>query len=572
MDQISRAVVDNYFVLRKSIGSLVGVGKKLSGFSGGKLKGVGQPVVGEDFDPHIARRVMKYLQSAKIFSLPEEVFLRVWDTADSTAVSSCYAVSGKPVPDVLSVLNKRDSLDYRIFNLYSKRDQGSAEAWELLSSIGSPEELAKDHVSYLQSVGQHSSFPEKLPFENMYLGYGEGIPLTSPQLLIRYGFDLYSESFADIRLAGHLVCENKDIYEFITYVKVEKLKSPVSGHTGVIPVPLDWLLDQGVKIGTGEMGRRFEDLGGLREDIIPSVLPQLRKEFLRANERLLGTDDEFSVRVCDTFSWNGHYGQDALRAIAQYSVMGNLDTLPPLPESVEYEVVKLLKGACYYSVHIGEPFSDWDEVAKNKFHNIQQQYGRKGCWEYPCTMAFFVIPAIVDVINEYNKSFVQKSDYPKSFRRKISKDHKRSLPRKKGRSILPAYYVIDVMPKSLKRSISRATRNVVKLGHKLSYRHDRDAHERVLVRRGELPLSVEEERTLTLRGYTLYTEGQPNTNDQDRLVRRRLPLRQHGEWLALKTSWVRSTVVGDESLPYKPAVRRLSGVGIEGMLRDKQGF
>jgi hypothetical protein len=173
------------------------------------------------------------------------------------------------------------------------------------------------------------------------------------------------------------------------------------------------------------------------------------------------------------------------------------------------------------------------------------------------------------VINENNKTFLFSGDYDKKTKSEIGSKHRKFVRRKKNRPVLPAYYVIDVKPNVVRKAASKAVSSIrSKRKHVLTHRHDRDGHERVYVKRGPLPLSEEECKVLRLRNYVIYTEGQPSDENKDRLVRRRLPLREEGEWLAIRAGWVRSSVVGDESLPYRPAVRRLSQESILDLIKN----
>lgn len=131
-----------------------------------------------------------------------------------------------------------------------------------------------------------------------------------------------------------------------------------------------------------------------------------------------------------------------------------------------------------------------------------------------------------------------------------------SRRRAKGqrRAIPKPYYVIHpgshyCVPK-VRRKLKRRG------GDSLAYRHDRMAHERVLVHRG-ISLSTKDKQIMVDRGYRVYDDGNPTVPAPDlhRLLSREHPMRKEGEWLAVKGVNVSACVVGREDLPYIPAVR-----------------
>ena len=209
---------------------------------------------------------------------------------------------------------------------------------------------------------------------------------------------------------------------------------------------------------------------------------------------------------------------------------------------------------------------------------LEGESPEEGVWRDPRTLVPMFIPTLIDLINENNKTFVFEGTYSKDSKEELGKKHKKVVKRKKKRPILPAYYVIDISPKVMRKYVGKSIRKGSSgTGRTLTHRHDRDGHERLLVQRGELPLLDDDRQLLLLRGYDVYADTQPVDENKRRLVRRRLPLRHEGEWLAIKTSWVNSTVVGDELLPYKPALRRLTANSIVDLLKsntkgDPSGF
>ena len=95
------------------------------------------------------------------------------------------------------------------------------------------------------------------------------------------------------------------------------------------------------------------------------------------------------------------------------------------------------------------------------------------------------------------------------------------------------------------------------------YRWDVRGHERVRVRRGELPIEPADRANLLKRGYRVYTEGEMSVEDTERLCARGKRLRQDKEWVAVLTSWVDHYVKGPEDTPLIPAVRKMDSAIVQ---------
>ena len=382
--------------------------------------------------------ILPWLRNSKIFSVPPDVATQVWNVVDKFVLESTDVSI-----NVLSAVNKfagesqflgfasfMDVLEHNRYRPYSDKD------------------LYEPYGQYVSDEGNFPAFPNKLPFDDVYLGYGEGIELSGYQSYLRSSF---------------------------------------------------------MQDAAGNMGT-MSDASGL--------------------EYVLTTKDVLASKLL------GHY-------ISTKGVV------------VEYYVMDTPVGKVY-------------GYTASRSGKVDGSLG----WEIPGTLMPWFIPTMIDLINENNKTFTFQGSYDKKTRRELGRKHKKFVKRKKGRPVLPAYYVIDIAPKIVRKRAKNVLRSHSNPGSPLTHRHDRDGHERVLVRRGELPLDNDERQLLTLRGYDVYTESQPSDENKRRLVRRRLPLRHEGEWLAVRTSWVNSTVVGDESLPYKPALRRLTANSIVDLLRS----
>ena len=400
------------------------------------------------------------------------------------------------------------------------------------------------------------------PFSNMYLGYGEGVKLGIDQVLVReqhldpqYADEDTDLNFRHLRsswmhltgnvnlhslsrrapsalLLGHLFTEWGEVYEAVNYE-----------FDVYFSVPPEMYSEEWHKRAISAVRRASS---GFTTASTLVDKPALGKYISELKRRISVVDwDNF---VADRLSVDVR----ADGSIADIRVRGKASV-------VNLHMVRNSGWSRNLNSTIGTAL------------DIPNFSGLESRWGLCLSMTSYTVPALLNLLNENNKSFTLERSYDKETRREITKEHKASLPRlKKGRRGLPAYYVINVNYRDLKDPTPSRTTSSEKRsrqGHKLAYRHDRDGHERVLIKRGTLPLDAYEEDALLMRGYSVYTEGQPSDEDQLRLVRRRQPTRREGEWIALKTSWVRSTVVGDESLPYKAAVRRVSLGVAEGLLK-----
>ena len=526
MDKVSSESLKTYFMFRKILEE---------SFSRVDAMGTGwgRTALGASASMHMLRHsVVPSLRDAKVFALPPRIYGSVWDKVNTKIASQ--AGCGDPsstcecpqcaVSVPLSIQENKISL----VPYFSHGPPGTH---------GDVDKNIEKLNSWLEDswgTEQHwlrRPLPAR-PFPNMYLGYGSGLELGNDQYSARGerlgnkgAGEIPSITFRDVdldfkdttiygaRLMGHLITETGDVYEFLKY-DMETPSMPF-GRDSALATEFQKAIDMFPE-ESGEYG-------------------PLEKLFKQLCPHFPGVE-EISIRK-KSLIWD------------------------------QGRTVLLLRKPAYamHPLRVGTVNAEWAKVfGEEKLKDCV----RDGVWDHPFSLSSYTVPALINLINENNKSFTLQDSYEKGLRRELTKKHKKNLPRrKKGRRGLPAYYVINVNLKELNRSISKAASDSTsspRAGHKISYRHDRDAHERVHVRRGSLPLDPCEEDRLLMKGYTVYTEGQPLSDDQERLVRRRQPFRREGEWLAMRTSWVRSTVVGDEALPYKPAIRRLSlGIATE---------
>lgn len=163
-------------------------------------------------------------------------------------------------------------------------------------------------------------------------------------------------------------------------------------------------------------------------------------------------------------------------------------------------------------------------------------------------------PFVVTALNEHiltHQTYVQS--HRPGMRARMNFKKVRKSNRKDSKGWLPQpYYVVPVRDKVIEE---RQRADESGLGRRLSYRHDREGHERMYLRRGPLPLSSKDAAKLEKYGYTIHTTTRPSAEMLEGMVRRGHKPKGRDEWLAVKVRWIENTVIGDPNLPYVPAVR-----------------
>jgi hypothetical protein len=178
----------------------------------------------------------------------------------------------------------------------------------------------------------------------------------------------------------------------------------------------------------------------------------------------------------------------------------------------------------------------------------------KGVWNNPATLAPWVVPAVLKLIRGANAhATVEQHRAGLNVKRDFQEVNKRM----KAHLLPKPYYVVKVRPGQLDAMVEEAAAEAREADRRAySYRFDRRAHERVLVRRGPGLPSNEQVLWAEAHGYKLLApsaDADPDT--AARLAMRGHQPKQPGEWLAIKATVVKATVVGDEGLPYIPAIR-----------------
>lgn len=172
---------------------------------------------------------------------------------------------------------------------------------------------------------------------------------------------------------------------------------------------------------------------------------------------------------------------------------------------------------------------------------------RTGGWDSARTLNPWVCHSMIELLNSHRVVIEQGKpllSMKVAFKRQSKKMDDRAIP--------PPYYTLQMTDAYIEPK--PPSNGKAGTGRALTYRHDREGHERVLVHRGPLPLG-DERIKLEKRGYRI-TTGQLSAGDAERLSKRRKPPKRVDEWVAVKSIWIAEDIVPhDDSLPYVPAVR-----------------
>lgn len=173
-----------------------------------------------------------------------------------------------------------------------------------------------------------------------------------------------------------------------------------------------------------------------------------------------------------------------------------------------------------------------------------------GKWVLPGTLSAWVVPELIDIINDENARVVQESGlgYKTRFKSKAKKlKMKRALP--------PPFYTVHFDHRRDRQPKRSGPPNSVQPDwqHKWLV----DAHSRTLVQRGTLPLDEKLKARLLKRQYTVY-ETRAGNDVQETLLKRRHEPQREGEWLAIRQVWVREHVSPNrEDLPLIQGVKKV---------------
>lgn len=177
----------------------------------------------------------------------------------------------------------------------------------------------------------------------------------------------------------------------------------------------------------------------------------------------------------------------------------------------------------------------------------------EGHWTNFCSKAPWCMVQLIDLINSY-RTFVE--EVPRGLKMKMAYE---KMGKRLGlkHCVPPPYYHVKLHEVHLKEKAE----SLLPSGRLLGHRHDRRGHERCKFRRGKLPMDEKLEAKLVERGYEVFKQNPVDVHAIRRLSIRGMPYKAADEWLAIKTTWVKDTVVGNESLPYVPSIHVVPSKG-----------
>lgn len=116
----------------------------------------------------------------------------------------------------------------------------------------------------------------------------------------------------------------------------------------------------------------------------------------------------------------------------------------------------------------------------------------------------------------------------------------------------PPFYVVKISDEAIGAYAGRGASE----GAKIEWRHRWDVrgHHRAYVKRGPKPLERPQRDKLRSLGYKVY-EGGLDAAAFDVITSRRLQAPEPGEWVAIKTAWVKAHVKGPKDKPHVRSIR-----------------
>lgn len=218
-------------------------------------------------------------------------------------------------------------------------------------------------------------------------------------------------------------------------------------------------------------------------------------------------------------------------------------------------------GACYEITYLGIRPPEGYLLTPDREGLIVPNLRRHGGleWRADFDISPWMVPLIIEMIN-LNKTTVVATEVSAEAKRVYRRSRKergvkasRAIGRRGHQP--PPFYRLRLRDRVIRVELERALSSLFPSSRALSYRHDRRAHERCYIRRGPLPLDATRRENLRATGYTIYEHRELTDDDSKRLRGRGQAPKRPDEWLAVRTRWIEHTIVGDESLPYVPALR-----------------
>jgi hypothetical protein len=176
-----------------------------------------------------------------------------------------------------------------------------------------------------------------------------------------------------------------------------------------------------------------------------------------------------------------------------------------------------------------------------------------GKWNMPLTLSAWLVPWLIQLINQQTADTVVERQQGVAFRHRI----RRAANKMKVRAgVPPPYYTVEVKPHVTKQYGGQQQVQ----GHEMEWRHRWDVrgHERAYIQRGPLPIDTNDRERLVARGYQVFEQAVDDRCGVA-LETRGKPPKVAGEWLAVKYRWINEDVRPHDrpDLPYQPSVHRL---------------
>lgn len=207
-----------------------------------------------------------------------------------------------------------------------------------------------------------------------------------------------------------------------------------------------------------------------------------------------------------------------------------------------HQATKLIAAVFFQSETTGPPF---------RFYEL---YGgdEEGWIENPRWYLYWAVVGLIDTINAHKVVVLDKRQDMED--EKSRKFRKRYMP---GTTPKP-FQIVELAHRF---AITRGGAEG-KLGKAWTFRIDVRSHERILVRRGELPLDVRTHRLLERKGarkagYKVYAWDKVPDEVLHKILIRGHPRPRSGEWIAVLVTIVDEHIAGPEDAPYVPRTNRI---------------
>lgn len=192
--------------------------------------------------------------------------------------------------------------------------------------------------------------------------------------------------------------------------------------------------------------------------------------------------------------------------------------------------------------------TDWKTADVGGTSMVMERHSGK--WRTPYTLAPWVIPSLIEWINEHKTVIVDSRTV--GYRLHVKRAFKKNKLKK---LVPPPYYTVRMQNATIKSTAKAAFATCFKQLYEYNHRWTVRGHWVVRVKRGALPLSAKVEASLRKRKYKIFTDSQPDWDTWKHLLRRGVKPKQVDEWMAVLVSWRRDYIKGPEDAPLIPSKR-----------------